>query len=148
MAGSQRCGLCNVGVSDWDEHKASKTHLDNMRNDELVLRKVAESQKHVRKAVDSMMEKIATPECDKIRVVHEKSQLIGEFLDWLSSQNIILAKDSALMEKCGECGEEFPVGYLPHRESIEQLLARFFNIDLDEAEDERRKILEDLRSGK
>jgi len=89
----------------------------------------------------------ATPECDKIRVVHEKSQIIGEFLDWLSSQNIVLAKDSVLMDKCSECGDEYPVGYLPHRESIEQVLARFFGIDLEKAETERRKILEDLRSG-
>ena len=33
------------------------------------------------------------PECDKMQVVQEKSQAIGEFLEWLSSEkNITFCK--------------------------------------------------------
>lgn len=146
---TSRCGLCDVEVLDWSAHIVGKTHQGNLRNESLMVKKIAESQESIVKGVSKTLAKISdTPECDKIRSVHDKSQLIGEFLEWLRSQGIQLCKDTSATVRCLECGEEYPVGIMPHHESIEQLLARFFSIDLVKAEDERRKILEDLRSGK
>jgi hypothetical protein len=86
-----------------------------------------------------------TPECDRMLAVKEKSQLIGEFLDWLGSQGLTICR---LRDVTCDGEEIDPQQYLPNRESIEQLLARFFSIDLVKVEAERRKILEDLRSKK
>lgn len=73
------------------------------------------------------------PECEKMRAVHEKSQAIGEFLDWLSERGIILA---SYYEEAG---------LSPYRVNIVELLAEYFDIDLDKAEQEKRTILEELR---
>lgn len=73
------------------------------------------------------------PECEKMRAVHEKSQAIGEFLDWLSERGIVLA---SYYEEAG---------LSPHRVNVEALLAEYFGIDLDKAEQEKRTILEELR---
>lgn len=75
------------------------------------------------------------PECEKLRAVKEKSQAIGEFLDWLSSQGIVLAAWNT--DGCDRLELR--------RGSIEELLAEYFNIDLDKVETEKRALLDDLR---
>lgn len=74
-----------------------------------------------------------TPTLDKMLAIKEKSQVIGEFLEWLSCQNYTLAK-------WNDVDKLYPV-----RSSIEKLLAEYFNIDLKSAEEEKRKILETLK---
>lgn len=76
----------------------------------------------------------ATPECDLMVSVSDDSHKIGEFLDWLEDQGIHLA----------EWDEDDQM--MPHRESYERLLARFFGIDLDKVETERRALLEHIRA--
>ena len=72
-----------------------------------------------------------TPELDKMKAVHEKSQAIGEFLEWLHSKGINLAKYPDNSD------------YLSiYRYSTEKILAEFFGIDLDKCEKERRQLLE------
>jgi len=73
------------------------------------------------------------PECEKLAAVHEKSQTIGAFLEWLET------KDISLMLWCP--GDNFR---RPHM-SIEKMLAEFFEIDLNKVEEERRAMLEDMR---
>lgn len=75
------------------------------------------------------------PECRKLHSVREQSQKIGEFLHWLVDQNIHLAK----FDSDGDVLEA-------HYESTEKLLARFFEIDLEKVEAERRAIIEELQS--
>jgi len=70
-----------------------------------------------------------TPELEKMRGVREESQKIGRFLDWLRGEGL---------EVCKVGGEPF---YL----SIEQLLAKYFEIDLEKVEEERRALLDHLR---
>jgi len=78
------------------------------------------------------------PELDKIKKVSEKSQAIGNFLDWLESIDYPIAE----YKKFDEFEEEQLVTiYLPR----EQILARYFEIDLDKAEKERVALLEDYR---
>jgi hypothetical protein len=99
-----------------------------------------------------------TPECDKVAAAHEKSQLIGEFIDeFLPSKGIVLAKRHEHSDGCYAdddpdheeeiCGLESG-DLLPSHCSVTSLLAEFFKIDLDKVEAEKRKILEDLRSKK
>jgi hypothetical protein len=78
-----------------------------------------------------------TPECNKILAVKDKSQIIGEFIDWLKERNIHLCTWLS-----GEEGEE-RLGYV--NEDIETLLAQFFNIDLNKVEKEKQMILRDLQ---
>ena len=71
-----------------------------------------------------------TPECDKLLEVHEESRVIGEFLDWANSRGIYLA--NFYEER----------GLVVDRRSHDQILADYYNIDLDKIEEERRYLLE------
>jgi hypothetical protein len=85
-----------------------------------------------------------TPELDKMLVVRDDSQKIGEFLGWLSEQSIVLAEFDTV--PCRDCGCEREA--LVHtRSNREQLLADYFKIDLNkcEQERERQQILGGLR---
>lgn len=80
-----------------------------------------------------------TPTLDKISRVREKSQAIGEFIDWLNaSLGIILCKYYPIES------QHYPVvgGEVSN---ISDLLAQYFEIDQTAAERERRKILGQLR---
>lgn len=103
------------------------------------------------------------PESDKMLAVKEKSQAIGEFLEWLQSgdveqglpmrRSIFLATQRLKCED-HETGEVLPedewelsdVYNDPFNYSIEQLLAQFFNIDLKKVEEEKRAMLAALQN--
>lgn len=78
------------------------------------------------------------PECDRMIAVAPFSHHVGDFLDWLEEQGIWLAKQDADEEQYG--------GWLQHHERKEVLLARFYKIDLDKVETERRAILAHLQT--
>ena len=82
----------------------------------------------------------ACPECEKLSAVAEKSNIIGEFLDWMIENT-----DYRLCAYYNE-PERYENGYLStsHRER-ENLLAEYFNIDIYLVEQERRALLEWLR---
>ena len=82
---------------------------------------------------------IKTPECDKLADIRSESQLLGEFLAWLPSQNIFLCD-------CNREGFSNDTLYVPTLMNIEKLLATYFNIDLEKVELEKRQLLEALRS--
>lgn len=73
------------------------------------------------------------PECAKMAAVQDKSQAIGAFLDWLSEKGIVLASYY----------EEAELS--PYRTNIEQLLAEYFEIDLDKVDKEKQAMIEELR---
>ncbi len=79
------------------------------------------------------------PELDKIKVVQDKSQEIGSFLDWLESIGYHIAE----YKKFDEFEDEQLVTIFLNRE---QILARYFKIDLDKAEKERQSILDGLKN--
>lgn len=79
------------------------------------------------------MKKTKTPELDKMLAIQGKSQTVGEFLEWLGQESLLIC----------ECDE----GKLyATRSTTEQLLADFFEIDLNKCEQERQQILADLKS--
>ena len=114
------------------------------------------------------------PEHEKQAKVKEQAQTIGEFLEWLASQDIqlherptkeaVIARMKGLPvdnDHCPECGKrtekycsQCRVGivndywdtYFPVRKTIEQILARYFEIDLNQIEEENRQLLDKIRS--
>ncbi len=110
----------------------------------------------------------AMPESDKMIAVREESQAIGEFLESLERKGIMLMtrqesriefldedfKKNACLSKVEQMAlrlnnptrfEYIDGGYFRVRESIEQLLADHFGIDLKKVELEKRALLESLR---
>ena len=79
------------------------------------------------------------PEHQKLKAVKHESQAIGEFLEWLSENEMQICKIQP-----GEFIRHG--GYEAVRDSTEQLLARFFEIDLKKISDEKDAMLEELRS--
>ena len=81
---------------------------------------------------------IKTPELNKIKKVSEKSQEIGSFIDWLEEIGYHISE----YKKYDEFEEEQLVTvYL----NSEQILAKYFKIDLNKAEKERQLILDSIK---
>jgi hypothetical protein len=74
------------------------------------------------------------PEHEKLHLISDKSQTIGEFLEWLPTQGITLCTFHYNTEQ-----------YCPAMQTITTLLAKFFDIDLDKIETEKRAMLDNLR---
>lgn len=92
------------------------------------------------------------PECDKLLAVRDKSQSVGEFIEWLSTEKqIFLAEWRPLKEfKPGEREHRVAHGREVDRlvgiaQPIERLLAEFFEIDMEQVETERRQMLADIQ---
>ena len=72
-------------------------------------------------------------ECEKLSAVQDDAAVLTRFVDWLDSNGMELARweEDRLVPLSG--------GY-------QRLFARFFDIDLDKVEAERRVMLNELRS--
>ncbi len=74
------------------------------------------------------------PEHKKLESVQAKSQEIGAFLEWLQHERgFVIA--TWLDEELA-----------PSHESIEKLLAAYFDVDLNRIEREKRRMLDSLRA--
>ena len=71
-------------------------------------------------------------ELDKLHTVKDKSLTVGEFLAWLGEQGVVLSH---------YCRGDLEPTY----RSIEEWLALYFEIDLDQVDREKRAILARLR---
>jgi len=80
-------------------------------------------------------------EHEKLQKVKDKSQVIGEFLDWLTDEKAIT------FCKWQEDEEEIAegTGYYPIYTDTNKLLAEFFEIDLDKLEKEKVDMLETFK---
>lgn len=85
-----------------------------------------------RKSKPVQMNPIPIPEHNKMVMVKHESQIVGDFLEWLDQQGMTICN---LVEDY----------YCPVRLSREQLLAKYFGIDLDKIEQENRAILDYAR---
>lgn len=84
-----------------------------------------------------------TPELDKMLAVRPDSQAIGGFLEWLTEQEITLAKwGGGACLCCDEDGTQL----MSIVQTKEQLLANYFSIDLAKCEKERRALLDALKA--
>ena len=66
------------------------------------------------------------PEHEKLGAVKNESQIIGEFLEWLLAEKLIICEEDKLIFSG-------------------KLLAKYFDIDLEKLEEERRRMLEEMR---
>lgn len=98
--------------------------------------------------------KISTPELDKMGLVQDKSQAIGEFLEWLQNtkgytlaeyRHVNVDGEDIDDDEYEESRRQYEDRLFPVRRQIEQLLAEYFEIDLDKVEAEKRTILDALR---
>ena len=80
-------------------------------------------------------------ELKKLIAVKGNSQTIGEFLEWLQGKGYVLSFWQDYGEEPHSWSELTPL-----RKSSEQLLAEYFDVNLDKVEQERKALLEKLRS--
>lgn len=80
---------------------------------------------------------IKYPECEKMTAIKDKSQVIGEFIEWLTHER------SISIELCVR--NDNSDGLMPCHTNVEQLLAEFFGINLEKFEKEQRQILDEIR---
>ncbi len=80
------------------------------------------------------------PEHEKLEKIRDKSQLIGEFLEWLNEEQHLFI--------CEEDTGSYENAFVLFSFSNEVLLARYFDIDLDKLEQEKRQMLKELRKEK
>jgi len=73
-------------------------------------------------------------EHERLHAVKEQSQRLGEFLDWLGENGYFVCE---FAENYGE--------YAPTSTRIEQILADYFDVDLDAIEREKREMIAELR---
>jgi hypothetical protein len=76
------------------------------------------------------------PEHSKLEKISDKSQAIGEFIEWMHTQGFHMG---TWEDDLGE------VRFWPASLSITQQLAKFYDIDLETLEDEKLQMLEQQR---
>lgn len=80
-------------------------------------------------------------EHEKLNQLDGENQVIGAFLEWLNNIGYHLC------ENLDYPTEEDPESGMVHiRENTEQLLAKYFSIDLDKLEQEKRQMLDEIRN--
>ena len=82
------------------------------------------------------------PQHEKIQSLNGANDHIGCFIDFLREEkNIVLTKYDEARDGYGWVAK----GYYPITESLEKLLAEYFEIDLVELENEKREMLREIR---
>ncbi len=87
------------------------------------------------------------PEHEKLAKIKDKSQSIGEFLEWLESEkkvNLCTYEAEYTMQDSDGEDEIIPEGYYGINQTKEKLLAEFFDIDLNKIEEEKRQMLAEM----
>lgn len=86
----------------------------------------------------------AAPECDKLSDVHEDSNKVGQFLEWMTQERgIVFASwQPADPDYTAFFGETESLR--PQCLNINELLAEYYGVDLKKVEEERRTILDYL----
>jgi hypothetical protein len=87
-------------------------------------------------------------EIEKLAKVQDKSQAIGEFIEWLGDNNMAIVRYATKEDMFDDEGERNGIregDYLTMIQSIEKLLAKYFKIDLNKVEKEKRELLAQLQ---
>ncbi|MHA1952485.1 MAG: hypothetical protein ACW96U_00875 [Candidatus Heimdallarchaeaceae archaeon] len=88
------------------------------------------------------------PECEKLKDAQDQSQTIGEFLEWLEYRGVVLCvhcnTNSQFFYNPDLTDED---GFEPVQKNREDILAQYFDIDLNKVEQERQQILSKLQEG-
>lgn len=97
------------------------------------------------------MPKSKYTEHEKLKALGESREAVQELLDWLGDDGIHLAKRHAHEDGCYNGDGELDCAarqeeLIDHYETKEKLMARFFEIDLDKLENEKRAMLDEIRA--
>jgi len=96
------------------------------------------------------MDELKTPALDKMQAIMDESQIIGEFIEWLKeSSKYGVVEEVDYIEEVDVSGLCEPPEYeyrkttewRPIRKSTEQILAEYFEIDLNAVDVERSELL-------
>jgi hypothetical protein len=91
------------------------------------------------------------PEHEKQQAVREKSQVCGEFVEWLQQRGIHLAEWTTYTYTRSDLGGKEHEGTRQEmaltRQSLQDLLGKFFGIDPQKLEAEKREMLAAVREG-
>lgn len=79
------------------------------------------------------------PELTKLRAVKDESQKLGEFLEWLKEHGFTICETYNNSDSLRD-GEYFPM-----RKSTTDLLALYFEIDMEKVETEKRSMIDEHR---
>lgn len=107
-----------------------------------------EATRKVETAVAELEHVAKYPEHQRLSDCHDKSQVCGEFLDFLQSEKGL---SLSMRYTCDEMGHDeddcpCPDDHMgPAHQRIETLLAEFFDIDPKKLEDEKCAMLEECR---
>lgn len=93
-----------------------------------------DNAKDLRTVVDS--DDIVYPEHEKLALIKDQSQAIGEFIEWLRDQGVHFVT-------YGGTDGDYPIMW---RTDITGILADFFDIDQDKIELEKRAMLGSMRA--
>lgn len=86
---------------------------------------------------------VATPECDRLNKISSDVSMLFEFFEWAQSQGLSLCT----LEDSGKVSCGHPVfHYFPVCNSIQDIIYRFFEIDGNKLERERRALLAELQA--
>jgi hypothetical protein len=80
------------------------------------------------------------PQHEKLAKIKEKSQTIGEFLEWLQ-----IRKKIVLCKSTGDFHTTEYELYTPANINTQTILSEFFEIDLNKLEKEKIQMLKDLQ---
>jgi hypothetical protein len=83
------------------------------------------------------------PEHDKLVAISDKSQVIGSFIEWLENEKEI--RLCTFVPARREDRIWIAEGYTPINESINDLLAEFFNIDQNKINQEKENMIKKLQ---
>lgn len=110
-----------------------------------------------------------TPELNKLKLIKDKSQTVGNFIEWLYSNGLEICSMHKHDEECyrshnckrdlckrnskAKCTADSVLDcglldeqWIVRHKSIESLLGAFFNIDINKVENEKQAILEYIRT--
>lgn len=92
-----------------------------------------------------LRKKLATPMLDKVHKVHNQSQELGAFLEWLLENYTLTTLRR--YRRTGEPMEDDDghLMYSPVGSSVEEILAQYFDINLDQVEVERQAVLAQIQ---
>lgn len=83
------------------------------------------------------------PEHTRLSAIHDKSQAIGEFLEWLGDNGYSICE---FQEARSIDHPDATDGFYPLHRSIQSWLAQYFQIDPAKIEREKRQMLDEIRA--
>ena len=88
------------------------------------------------------IEEIKRPNLDRAKEVQKDSWVIGEFLEWLQNDSpYLLMVERTYIDECDWETTDF----FPTNDSIEKILAKYFNIDLKEMRREQDAVYKQIQ---